>query len=136
MYTAEQSYELALLMLCVYWEARGEPPQGQYAVACVVKNRVLRGGWLGEGWAGVILKPFQFSSFNSTDKQHFPVPLSDPQYGPCLMVSKHVYDGTVPDPTGGATHYYAAFGPGAIPPPAWAATMTKTVTIGNQVFFK
>lgn len=41
--------------------------------------------------------------------------------------------GTLVDITEGATSYYAL---SMKTPPAWAATMTKTVTIKGQVFFK
>jgi spore germination cell wall hydrolase CwlJ-like protein len=135
-YTAEQCYELALLALCIYWEARGEGSNGQHAVAWVIKNRVTRGGWFGKSWAEVILKPYQFSSFNANDKQKFPIPETDPAFGPCLYAAKHVYDGTSPDPTMGATHYYASSGPSKIDPPSWVKDMIPTVTTGNQSFFR
>ena len=41
--------------------------------------------------------------------------------------------GHLPDITGGATNYYAL---SMKTPPEWAAKMTKTVTLGGQVYFK
>ena len=42
-------------------------------------------------------------------------------------------DGKVPDPTGGATHYYAA---AMMKAPAWAKGAKQTVKIGGHVFFR
>ncbi|MEX6667671.1 cell wall hydrolase, partial [Pseudomonas sp. W2-17] len=44
-----------------------------------------------------------------------------------------VIDGKVPDPTGGATHYYATTMPKA---PDWAAKAKRTLKLGNHVFFR
>jgi N-acetylmuramoyl-L-alanine amidase len=43
-----------------------------------------------------------------------------------------VYAGQDADLTNGATHYFAD----SIPMPEWAKTMTETVKICNQTFFK
>ncbi|MNP80458.1 Cell Wall Hydrolase [compost metagenome] len=50
-----------------------------------------------------------------------------------MRAAKLVVDGTTPDPTGGATHYYAK---SMKTPPKWVAGATKTVTIGNHIFFR
>jgi proteasome lid subunit RPN8/RPN11 len=42
-------------------------------------------------------------------------------------------DGKVPDPTGGATHYYAV---SIKKPPAWAAKAKQTLKLGRHIFFK
>jgi len=44
-----------------------------------------------------------------------------------------VIDGKVPDPTGGATHYYAI---AMKTPPAWAAKSKQTLKLGGHVFFR
>lgn len=49
------------------------------------------------------------------------------------IAADQVIDGKVPDPTGGATHYYATTIPKA---PTWAAKAKQTVRIGQHVFFK
>jgi spore germination cell wall hydrolase CwlJ-like protein len=134
MYNAYQVYDLTLLMLCIYRESRGESDEAHHAVGWVIKNRVTLGGWYGKGWAGVILKPWQFSSFNPADPNasKLPFPDLDPSYGSCLLAAKHVYDGTSVDPTFGATHYHDT----SIAAPAWAKDMDKTVQIGRLVFYK
>ncbi len=56
-----------LLAMCIFGEARGEGDEGKLAVGCVVRNRVNSEGRYGVGFPGVILKPWQFSSFNAND---------------------------------------------------------------------
>lgn len=50
----------------------------------------------------------------------------------CRVAADQVIDGKVPDPTGGATHYYAT----RIKAPAWAAKAKQTLKLGHHVFFK
>lgn len=44
-----------------------------------------------------------------------------------------VMSGTVPDPTGGATHYYATTMPKS---PTWTGGAKQTLKLGHHVFFK
>lgn len=138
--TAAEAYEFGLLILCVWREARGEPFDAQCGVAWVIRNRVAKGGWWGTTYAGVILKPSQFSSFNGPDKTghvdanatKFPVPSADPAYASCLLAAKSVYEETTPDPTGGACWYHDT----SIAPPAWTADLVKTIQIGSLIFYR
>lgn len=41
--------------------------------------------------------------------------------------------GKVPDPTGGATHYYATTMP---KPPVWVKGDKQTLKLGHHIFFK
>lgn len=137
MYTPEQSYELILLMLCIWREARGETLEAKHAVGWVIRNRVMKPGrhWWGTDWEEVVLKPLQFSSFNPNDPNaaKFPLP-TDPAFGACLLAAKHVYDQTQADNTGGATSYFDDSM--AANPPTWAATLIPTVKIGRLNFFR
>lgn len=140
MMTTEQAYEFSLLLLCIYREASGEPDLGKHAVGWVIKNRVEHPSWMGSTYPEVILHKSQFSSFNLPDKEghvdtnnlRFPIPTTDPSYGPCLLAAKHVYEGTTPDPTGGAIQYFAD----SIPPPTWAKDFIPTVKIGRHQFYR
>lgn len=140
MMTADQAYEFSLLVLVLWREARGEGSDAQHGVAWVIKNRAAKGGWWGKTIPEVILKPFQFSSFNGPDKNghvdanatKFPVPTTDPAFGSCLLAAKHVYEETVPDPTGGACWYHDT----SIAPPTWTEKLVKTIQIGKLIFYK
>ena len=66
---------------------------------------------MGEGYAGVCQKPYQFSCWNRNDPKY-----SYPSGAKAILfrelaqdriAADGVIDGKVPDPTGGATHYYA-----------------------------
>ena len=91
---------------------------------------------MGEGYVEVCKKPWQFSCWNKGDPNQ---PLltgaadSVPRAGAVSWRCCLVIDGKVPDPTGGATHYYATTMPSA---PKWATGAKKTLTLGHHVFFK
>ena len=129
-----------VLARTLWGEARGETLAGMVAVAWTIRNRVNDGkakSWWGEGYAGVCLKPYQFSCWNKNDP-NFPFlsgakPIPVAEMAKAVMVATAVMDGAYPDPTGGATHYYATTMPKA---PAWAAKARQTLKLGHHVFFK
>jgi spore germination cell wall hydrolase CwlJ-like protein len=109
-------------------------------VAWTIRNRVNDGksrSWWGEGYAGVCQAPYQFSCWNKNDPNYpylsgaAQIPPS--QYALVARVARLVVDGATPDPTGGATHYYAK---SMKTPPKWTEGAKQTVTIGNHVFFR
>lgn len=51
----------------IWAEARGEPLEGQIAVANVILNRARQGGWWGDDVVKVCRKPKQFSCWNNGD---------------------------------------------------------------------
>src|SRR6185295_16250998 len=55
-------YEITLLALTIYREARGEPHEAQIAVAHTVKNRISKPGWWGTDIVSVLTKKWQYSS--------------------------------------------------------------------------
>jgi len=129
-----------VLARTLWGEARGETLAGMLAVAWAIRNRVNDGkarSWWGEGYAGVCLKPYQFSCWNKNDP-NFPFlsgakPIPVAEMAKAVMVATAVMDGVYPDPTGGATHYYATTMPKA---PAWAAKAKQTLKLGHHVFFR
>ena len=129
-----------VLARTLWGEARGETLAGMVAVAWTIRNRVNDGkakSWWGEGYAGVCLKPYQFSCWNKNDPNFpflsgaKPIPVAD--MAKAVMVAAAVMDGAYPDPTGGATHYYATTMPMQ---PAWAANAKQTLKLGHHLFFK
>ncbi|MBC3948368.1 cell wall hydrolase [Pseudomonas folii] len=133
-----------ILARTLWGEARGEGLAGQIAVAWSIRNRVEmdlhndgKPDWWGEGYSGVCLKPWQFSCWNKNDP-NFPY-LSGAKVIPAAQLMQAfkaadlVMSAAEPDPTGGATHYYATTMPKA---PAWAAKAKQTLKLGHHVFFK
>lgn len=138
MTTSEKDRDI--LARTLWGEARGEGFDGQIAVAWTIRNRVFDGkdkSWWGEGYAGVCLKPWQFSCWNQNDPNYAylsgakPIPAA--QFAQAQRAADQVMSGSIPDPTGGATHYYATTMPKA---PAWAAKAKQTLRLGRHVFFK
>lgn len=129
-----------ILARTLWGEARGEGLAGQIAVAWTIRNRVEDGkakSWWGEGYAGVCLKPYQFSCWNKNDP-NFPYlsgaqPIPSKQFAQAQRAADLVISGAEADITNGATHYYATTMPKA---PAWAKNATQTFRLGHHIFFK
>lgn len=118
----------------LYGECRGEPEEGQRAVAHVLWNRVRDGRW-GNTIAQVCLAKLQFSCWNATDPQRekmAALPDDDAtlqKLSAILRAEKDAAD----DPSRGATHYYADT---LIVPPKWAVGATFCRQIGHHLFYK
>jgi spore germination cell wall hydrolase CwlJ-like protein len=133
-----------ILARTLWGEARGELLAGQIAVAWTIRNRVDmdlhndgKPDWWGEGYAGVCQKPYQFSCWNRSDPNYAylsgakQIPFRE--FAQAQIAAGQVIAGKIPDPTGGATHYYATTMPAA---PVWAAKAKQTLRLGRHVFFK
>jgi spore germination cell wall hydrolase CwlJ-like protein len=136
--------DLQTLALTLWGEARSEGRDGMIAVAWVIRNRVEldlnkdgKPDWWGEGYSQVCRAPYQFSCWNKADPNRpyligeRPIPAS--QLLSCTQIAQWVMNNSVPDPTYGATHYYATSMRAA---PPWAASAQKTTAIGRHIFFK
>ncbi|MGX5220253.1 cell wall hydrolase [Pseudomonas segetis] len=129
--------ELDIVTKTVWGEARSEGMSGMIAVAWVIKNRADKGGWWGNTLESVCLKKWQFSCWNDGDP-NAPYLRGQKAIPGREYVLAHeaviaVVNGHEPDPTDGATHYYA---PRSVKEPKWAKGATKTTQIGHHVFFK
>jgi N-acetylmuramoyl-L-alanine amidase len=119
----------------LYQECRGEPREGQVAVAWVLRNRLTAGHW-GTSLASVCLWRNQFSGWISSDPNFVPT-CALPDGDKTLAALSDILDEVMTadpatDPTHGADHYHAT----SIHPPAWAASMTPCGTIGRHIFYK
>lgn len=136
--------DIDVLARTIWGEARGEGFAGQVAVGWAIRNRVEadlgndgKPDWWGEGYVGVCKAPWQFSCWNKNDpnsaylRGEKPIPAA--QYMQCREAAVLVIEAKQPDPTGGATHYYATTMP---KPPAWASKAKRTCKIGRHIFFK
>tara|TARA_Y100000310_G_scaffold247602_1_gene253227 strand:- start:13530 stop:13958 length:429 start_codon:yes stop_codon:yes gene_type:complete len=126
-----------LLALLIWGEARGEPPEGKWAVGWVVRNRVYAERSYGKGWQGVMLKKKQFSAFNEGDvnrEKMEEVVFMPGRWGElkeCFVVAFNVFFGMGSDYSNGATHYFRKE-----LSPSWARKMEKTAEVGDHVFYK
>lgn len=137
--TPRDSYAFILLALCVWREARGENYIAKTGVAWTIRNRVQKPAWWGHDWEGVILCPFQFSSFNHNDPNASKMPSwIDHAWQDALDIACKVFGETasIPDPTDGATSYFDMSLDSK--PPKWATdgSNVKTVDYGRLHFYK
>lgn len=118
----------------IFMEASNQGEEGMIAVAHVLMNRVSDGHW-GHSVSEVCLWPSQFSSWNTMDQNRqrmAKIPDTDPIWVKARSIMQAALADVGEDPTLGACFYFAD----SIPIPDWAKRMTKTVQIGNHIFYK
>lgn len=124
------------MALCCYREARGEPFDGKRGVCHVIKNRADRPGWWGHDVPSVILKPWQFSSFNGNDPNAEVWPADESAaWTDCMAAAAAVLVGNDPDLTEGATYYHDT---SIMFPKAWGNVLAyqNTLNVGRLKFYK
>ena len=125
--------EMKCLAEAIYFEARGEALEGQYAVGEVIINRVLSKdfpntvcGVISEGASR--LNSCQFS-YNCDGKLET---ITEKKiYERILKLSKMLLEPTARFLTNGATFYHSK-----LVSPSWSKKFIKTNEIGNHVFYK
>ena len=140
--------EIQCLADNMYWEARNQATKGMIAVGYVTMNRVaddrypftvcevveqgpVRESWKTKGVYYPIKNRCQFSWY--CDGKSDKVPTADEELYSLItaMAFKIYYADEGNDFTDGATHYHAYY-----VQPDWAQTKTKTVTIGDHIFYR
>lgn len=119
----------------VYGEGRGEPFEGQIAIAYSIKNRLNAKSWYGNTIYGVCRKPWQYSCWNRDDPNFSTiqtVTTDNPSFLRALCIFGLVMSGDLIDPTNGATHYHTKQ-----ITPTWTASprMKFLKEIGNHRFY-
>lgn len=118
--SGQTSSDLNLLARAVYAEARGEPYQGQVAVAAVILNRV-RSASFPNTISGVIYQPWAFTCVNDGQINYTP---NQNAY----KAAQDALNGW--DPSYGALYYYNA----STATSKWIYSRKTIVTIGKHVF--
>lgn len=137
------SFSFQIGVRTLWQEARGEPAEGQRAVAHVLVNRLRSGKW-GKTLAEVCLSPLQFSGWNARDPNRMAaarVPDNDPLLAVLARMLTDALNSCDADPTDGAMFYYA---PSGCSEPAWVRgdpahnvpPMTFCGKFGEQLFYK
>jgi hypothetical protein len=134
-------YQREIIIRTIMGEAANEGPQGWAAVGHVIKNRTSDPRWPQDP-ASVALQPQQFSAWNDGHGGNDLVRKYGPEtplFQKIGAVVDQVWSGDAPDPTGGATHYYAPAGMPGGREPRWFDNITKErgddpVTIGGHIF--
>lgn len=139
--------DLETMALTVWAEARGEPVEGQRAVAWVIRNRYEHPGWWSRGKgdgipddtiAAVCRSKAQFSCWSASDPNHCRMyDLATGRTLACIRIRalcRDVLEATgLEDPTHGADHYCTR---AVADKTAWARGKVPVVTIGNHQFYR
>lgn len=127
-----------VLALLIWGEARGEPLEGQVAVASVVRNRKKAE----QSWRDVCLAPEQFSCFNEDSPEAAAMQraatmlltkVPPPILAQALWIADGVIAGAVIDVTHGARNYLTTQLL-TTKPPKWAKDRPVLARIGNHTF--
>lgn len=142
--------DVRYLACTLYGEARGEPVEGQIAVAWVIRNRASRRRFVASpGTVGAVrgacLAPWQFSCWNVGDPNSARLrdwagrALDSPpaELRRLEALARDVLTGAVPDNTNGGDHYHTVARPGwaEVWPPDWAGRMTESARFFGHVFY-
>jgi N-acetylmuramoyl-L-alanine amidase len=124
--------DLDIAARTVWGEARGEGFEGMVAVAHVIANRALKGGWWGATLEEVCKKPWQFSAWNDNDPNREKLVSLSKTHPEYLMALQAVAVALVADedPTLGACHYHTKN-----IDPAWASGAEASAIIGNHRYY-
>ncbi|WP_238941471.1 cell wall hydrolase [Jannaschia sp. Os4] len=125
--------EFACLKEAIYFEARGEPIRGQYAVAEVIMNRVDSKrypdticGVVNQGTGRLHACQFSYTC------DGLPETMTERRAADIAgKIAREVMDGKERRITGDATHYHADY-----VDPYWNKVYPRTATVGTHIFYK
>ncbi len=112
------SPDLLCMAAVIFGESRGEPLEGQIAVAFTLRNRSVASG---ETYCTESHKPHQFYVSNYR--------LRTPAWDTAETIAFLVGTGRVSDPVGGATFFHSGS------KPYWTTTLKQTRKIGGHSFY-
>lgn len=121
---------VCLAVATIYGEAAGEPYQGKLAVGEVIRNRMKRKHWSDGTVAGTVLRPRQFSLWNTETLGRIRtcrLNTDDPVVRECQRAWD---ESALTNVTSGALYYHADY---VLPP--WVGGMELTVQIGRHLFY-
>ena len=127
--TETDNQEQDCLASAVYFEARGEPAEGQLAVAEVVLNRTKSGKYPAS-ICGVVEQPWQFSFVNRTGR----IPAanrSSEAWRKAVAVARIAQDRVSDTLTDGVLWYHADY-----VAPSWGRRLNRETKIGLHIFYR
>lgn len=117
--------DLECLATAVYFESKGEPLEGQLAVAQVILNRVDKGRF-GRDICAVVKAPKQFSFVRGGQ---LPAPRNMQQWETARAIAVIAAAEGWQDVVGDATHFHAVY-----VDPRWR--LQRVAQIGNHIFYR
>lgn len=130
---AAMLYEVMCIAMAVYWEARGEPIEGQFAVGQVVINRMHDPRYPSDACSvvyegGEVRNECQFSFYCDGRSDQ---PIDTVSWKLSQLIAEAVYSGRGFPVIGEATHYHATR-----VRPDWASTGDVVATVNDHVFYR
>ena len=129
-------FDIEVTARTVIGEARGEPIEGQEAVAWVIRHRAIAGRFGGPTLAHVCLRKAQFSSWNDGDPNREVIGDMGSHHVALMqaiaLVERVMYSHMSFDLVGGSCHYHHK---DMDPKPGWAIGKPQVTTIGNHAFY-
>jgi hypothetical protein len=112
----------------VYFEARGESPEGQLAVARVVMNRAASGKYP-PSWCATVKQPWQFSFVRNG---RFPaVDEASDSWRKAQAITRLAISNAVPSLSNDVLWYHANY-----VAPSWRLNLKKVEKIGTHIFYR
>jgi spore germination cell wall hydrolase CwlJ-like protein len=127
--TETDNQEQDCLASAVYFEARGEPLEGQLAVAEVVMNRAVSGKYP-TTLCGVVEQPWQFSFVNRTGR----IPAanrSSESWRKAVAIARIAQDRVSDQLTDDVLWYHADY-----VAPSWGRRLNRSTKIGLHIFYR
>lgn len=135
-----------ILALTIIGEARGEPIQGQVAVGCVIRNRMMASPNKYKSLSDVCLEPKQFSCWNETDPNYtFLIGLveklvsnnrlNDLYLRQCFWVAQGIASWDIIDNTKSSIYYLTNELFNSPKRPNWSLNAKNVHIINGQTFF-
>ncbi len=121
----EMDDQLHCLATAVYHESKGEPLEGQLAVAQVILNRV-ESGRFADSVCGVVHQPKQFSFVGQNLKRR-----SAPAWDTAVAVSRVALQGAWKQVAPDALFFHATY-----VSPSWRNVKKKIAAVGMHVFYR
>ena len=128
----QKKRDLDCLTDAVYFEARGETPKGQAAVATVVMNRVKHQGFP-KTVCGVVFQraPGHGCQFSFACDGSMRMAREDDAWDRARHIASRTLAGVLLRDVGSATHFHAAD-----VTPDWGASMLQVAQVGLHIFYK
>ena len=127
-------YEIMCIAVAIYWEARGEPLAGRFAVAEVIMNRTHDPRYPDDACGvvydgGETYQECEFSFF--CDGKSDQPDINSVAWYSAQLIARAVYEGRSAPVVGDATHYHARW-----VHPKWARSGAVVATVSNHIFYE
>lgn len=132
-----------VVAMTIWAEARAEMIEGQVAVGCVIRNRVLKPKQFGDTWKHVCLARWQFSCWiPEGGEANYRMLMArcdaslageKPWPSQVMWIANGIISGAAADRVAEATHYFASWMP---TPPKWSVGVEPVAVIGTHRFYR